>query len=60
MRMPMRITSASCWPVRNKRVPDHPDYAARMPIFPVLAVTLYGITRAEDHELAILGLVCRG
>jgi hypothetical protein len=31
-----------------------------MPIFPVLAVTLYGITRAEDHELAILGLVCRG
>ena len=25
----------------------------------VLAVTLYGITRAEDHELAMLGLVCR-
>ena len=25
----------------------------------VLAVTLYGITRSEDHELAILGLVCR-
>lgn len=25
----------------------------------VLAVTLYGITRHEDHELAMLGLVCR-
>jgi hypothetical protein len=25
----------------------------------VLAVTLYGITRDEDHELAMLGLVCR-
>jgi hypothetical protein len=25
----------------------------------VLGVTLYGITRAEDHELAVLGLVCR-
>jgi hypothetical protein len=25
----------------------------------VLGVTLYGITRAEDHELAMLGLVCR-
>jgi hypothetical protein len=25
----------------------------------VLAVTLYGITRDEDHELALLGLVCR-
>jgi uncharacterized protein DUF4386 len=25
----------------------------------VLAVTLYGITRDEDHELAVLGLVCR-
>ena len=25
----------------------------------VLAVTLYGITRDEDHELAILALVCR-
>jgi hypothetical protein len=25
----------------------------------VLAVTLYGITRAVDHELATLGLVCR-
>ena len=25
----------------------------------VLAVTLYGITREEDHELAMLGLVCR-
>jgi len=25
----------------------------------VLAATLYGITRAEDHELAMLGLVCR-
>lgn len=25
----------------------------------VLAVTLYGITRDEDHELAMLGMVCR-
>jgi Domain of unknown function (DUF4386) len=25
----------------------------------VLAVTLYGITRDEDHDLALLGLVCR-
>ena len=25
----------------------------------VLAVTLYGITRVEDQELAMLGLVCR-
>ena len=25
----------------------------------MLAVTLYGITRDEDHELAMLGLVCR-
>jgi len=25
----------------------------------VLAVTLYGITRVQDHELAMLGLVCR-
>ena len=25
----------------------------------VLAVTLYGITRDENHELAVLGLVCR-
>ena len=25
----------------------------------VLGVTLYGITRDEDHELAMLGLVCR-
>jgi hypothetical protein len=25
----------------------------------VLAVTLYGITRDEDHELAMLGLACR-
>jgi hypothetical protein len=25
----------------------------------VLAVTLYGITREEDHELAMLGLACR-
>ena len=25
----------------------------------VLAVTLYGITREEDHELALLGLSCR-
>jgi len=25
----------------------------------VLGVTLYGITRVEDHELAVLGLVCR-
>jgi hypothetical protein len=25
----------------------------------VLAVTLYGITRDEDHELAMLALVCR-
>src|SRR6266478_4812829 len=25
----------------------------------VLAVTLYGITRDQDHELAMLGLVCR-
>ena len=25
----------------------------------VLAVTLYGITRHQDHELAMLGLVCR-
>src|SRR5262252_549816 len=25
----------------------------------VLAVTLYGITRDEDHELAMMGLVCR-
>jgi len=25
----------------------------------VLAVTLYGIARDEDHELAMLGLVCR-
>ena len=25
----------------------------------VLAVTLYGITRDEDHDLAMLGLVCR-
>lgn len=25
----------------------------------VLAVTLYGITRDEDHELAMLGLTCR-
>jgi hypothetical protein len=25
----------------------------------VLAVTLYGITREEDHELAVFGLVCR-
>ena len=25
----------------------------------VLAVTLYGITRDEDHELSMLGLVCR-
>ena len=25
----------------------------------VLAVTLYGITRDEDHELAMLGLLCR-
>src|SRR5258708_39751446 len=25
----------------------------------VLAVMLYGITRDEDHELAMLGLVCR-
>jgi hypothetical protein len=25
----------------------------------VLGVTLYGITRVEDHELALLGLVCR-
>ncbi|MGE5413457.1 MAG: DUF4386 domain-containing protein, partial [Syntrophomonadaceae bacterium] len=25
----------------------------------VLAVTLYGITREVDHELAMLGLVCR-
>ena len=25
----------------------------------VLAVALYGITRAEDHELAVLGLACR-
>jgi len=25
----------------------------------VLAVTLYGITRVRDHELAMLGLVCR-
>jgi len=25
----------------------------------VLAVTLYGLTRAEDNELAMLGLVCR-
>src|SRR5258708_13559122 len=25
----------------------------------VLAVTLYGITRDQDHELAILGLGCR-
>ena len=25
----------------------------------VLAVTLYGITRHEDHELAMLGMVCR-
>jgi hypothetical protein len=25
----------------------------------VLGVTLYGITRVEDHELAMLGLVCR-
>jgi hypothetical protein len=25
----------------------------------VLAVTLYSITRVEDHELAMLGLVCR-
>ena len=25
----------------------------------VLGVTLYGITRAEDHEVAVLGLVCR-
>jgi hypothetical protein len=25
----------------------------------VLAVTLYGITRDEDHELAVFGLVCR-
>jgi hypothetical protein len=25
----------------------------------VLAVTLYGITRHEDHELAVLALVCR-
>jgi Domain of unknown function (DUF4386) len=30
-----------------------------MPFGLVLGVTLYGITRAEDHELAILGLVCR-
>src|SRR5882724_28437 len=25
----------------------------------VLAVTLYGITRVQDHELAMLALVCR-
>jgi len=25
----------------------------------VLAVTLYGVTRDEDHELAMLALVCR-
>src|SRR5437868_12302677 len=25
----------------------------------VLAVTLYGITRDEDHELAMFGLTCR-
>src|SRR6266849_672784 len=25
----------------------------------VLAVTLYGVTRVQDHELAMLGLVCR-
>jgi hypothetical protein len=25
----------------------------------VLAVAFYGITREQDHELAILGLVCR-
>src|SRR6202790_4436314 len=25
----------------------------------VLGVTLYGITRDEDHELSMLGLVCR-
>src|SRR5215831_18127977 len=25
----------------------------------VLAVTMYGITRDEDHELAMLALVCR-
>src|SRR4051794_30473128 len=25
----------------------------------VLAVTLYGITRDEDHELAVIAMVCR-
>lgn len=33
--------------------------AIALPSIPILAVGLYGITRDEDHELAVLALACR-
>ena len=35
------------------------EHASDVRVTIVLAVTLYGITRDEDHELAMLGMACR-
>jgi hypothetical protein len=67
MVMFSRVTAGADVPAKLANVARHADDLRLMLLLDLcgafcaltLAVTLYGITREEDHELATFGLVCR-